>query len=406
MKPLKILMLVLWFDEVSGSWTHFKEMASRIANAGFKTIVISPRAGDNKRKEEVENVTVYRCSSLYIPQIPLLLVKPIDFFSTLGKVLREEKSVDLVYDTTSGIIPLSPFVKIFFKLKGISVPLIIHVHGELRELKSRRLLSILFETYLNIGARFCFAMADKILLAGEKIAPRVFSLGARPDKVEIVRLGLKYEDRLLHFSNVLSEEEKVRVRASIGLHKEDFIVGHVGRLSPGKRIDVLLKAVAKVRHAIPNLKVVLIGDGGEKAKLNAIASRLRISDITVFLGHRDDVPNLLQLMDVFVNISESEAGISAAQLEAMRFALATVITPFTGMVEHMKDVIVVPFKDARAVADAVLLLYRNSSLRKDLGMSASIRAQELLDKYTWRGYTSRVIGVFRSVTRSSSDETI
>jgi len=395
-------MLVTCFNEVAGSWTYFKEMALRIANTGSKIIIISPRAEGNKRKEEVENVTVYRCSSLvYFPQLPLLLLNPIDFLSTLRKVLQEESSVDLIYDATSGTLPLSAFAEIFFKLKGIKAPLIIHVLGELKELKSKRLLSLLFESYLHIGARFSYAIADRILLAGEKIVPRVLSLGARSAKIEIVRVGLRYEGKLQHATNSLSKEEKERMQISIGLRKEDFVVGYVGRLSPGKGLDILLQSMAMARNEIPKLKAILVGDGGEKAKLNTIASALRVKDITIFLGNREDVPNLLQLMDVFVNLSESEAGISAAQLEAMRFALPTVITPFTEMVKHMKDAIVVPFNDPKAVAEAIILLHTNDSLRKTIGKNASTRAQELLRKYTWKGYTDRVLEVFRNVTQSA-----
>jgi glycosyltransferase involved in cell wall biosynthesis len=329
------------------------------------------------------------------------VIDPIDLFWTLGKIVQEEKSIDLIYDTTSGAIPLSLLVKLFFKLKGTSKPLVVHVHGELKDLRSKGFLSLLFESYLHIGARFCFAVADRILLAGEKITPRVLGLGANPSKLEIVHLGLKYEDELLHSPHFLDEEEKVRIKTSVGLRKGDFVIGYVGRLSPGKGLEALLKAVAMIRSAIPELKVVLVGDGGQKAELIAIASKLGISDITMFFGHREDVPNLLQLMDVFVNISESEAGISATQLEAMRFDLPTVITPFTDMMTDMKDAIVVPFRDPKAVAEAILLLYGNDSLRKAIGMNASTRAQELLREYTWSGYTDRVLEVFRNVTQSS-----
>jgi glycosyltransferase involved in cell wall biosynthesis len=395
-------MLLPCFDEVPGGWTYFKEMALRLAGAGVKIFVISPRAKGKRRKDKIGNVMVYRCSYfVYVPQMPLLLINPIDLLSTLRKIVREEKSIDMIYDTTSGAIPLSLIVKLFFELKGTSKPLVIHVHGELKELKSKRLLSLLFESYLHVGARMSFAIADRILLAGEKIAPRVLSLGARPSKVEIVRVGLRYEDKMLHRPNALSKEEKARMQTSVGLRNEDFVVGYVGRLSPGKGLDVLLRAVAMVRNEIPKLKAVLVGDGGEKAQLNAIASALRVKDIMIFLGHREDVPNLLQLMDVFVNVSESEAGISAVQLEAMRFALPTIITPYTDTVKHMKDAIVVPFNDPRAVAEAILLLYRNDSLRKTIGINASTRAQELLKKYTWRGYTDKVLEVFRNVTQSA-----
>jgi len=389
-------MLVLWFDEVPGKWTYFKEMALRLADAGFNVIVVSPRAKGNKRKEKVKDVVVYRYSSIYFPQIPLLLVNPIDFLSTLKGIIQKEKSIDLIYDTTSGILPLSSLAKLLFKLKGKKIPIVIHVHGELKDLKSKGLLSLLFELYLHTVARYCFVTADSILLAGEKIYSRVLGLGANPNKIKIVRLGLKYEDRLLH-SDVLSKEERMKLKSSVGLHEQDFVVGYVGRLSSGKGLDILLKATAIVKNEIPDLKVLLVGDGGEKMRLSALASKLGINDIIIFLGQREDVLALLQLMDVFVNLSESEAGISASQLEAMRFALPSIITPFTDMLDYMENAIIVPFKSPHAVADAILLLYQDENLRRRIGKKALTKANELLTLYTWGNYVSEVAEVFKDL---------
>ena len=389
-------MLVRWFDEVPGKWTNFKEMALRLADAELKILVLSPRAKGNKRKEKVGDVTVYRYSSIYFPQIPLLLVNPIDFLSTLKGIIQKEKSIDLIYDTTSGALPLSLLAKLLFKLKGIRIPLIIHVHGELKDLKSKGLLSLLFELYLHTTARCCFATADSILLAGEKIYPRVLDLGATSDKIKIVRLGLKYEDRLLH-PDVLSKEEKMKLKSSVGLREQDFVVGYVGRLSSGKGLDILLNAAAIVKNEIPDLKVLLVGDGGERARLSALASKLGIDDITIFLGHREDVLTLLQLMDVFVSLSESEAGISASQLEAMRFALPSIIAPFTDMVDHMENAIIVPSKSPRAVAEAILLLCQDENLRRLMGEKALAKADELLTLYTWSNYVSEVTEVFKDL---------
>lgn len=395
-------MPVLWFDEVPGGWTYFKEMALRLANVGLKIIVVSPRAKGNKRREEVGDVTVYRCSSIYFLQIPLLLVNPIDFLSTLKGIIQKEKHIDLIYDATSGALPLSLLANLLFKLKGMRIPLVIHVHGELKDLKSKGLLSLTFELYLHMIARFCFAIADKILLAGEKIAPRILGLGAHPNKLKIVRLGLKYEDRLQRHPNTLSKEEKMKLKTSVGLRQEDFVVGYVGRLSPGKGLDILLNAVAIDKNAISALKVLLVGDGGEKERLKALASKLGISDITIFLGHRENVPNLLQLMDVFVDLSVSEAGISASQLEAMSFALPSIITPFTDIANNMRDAIVVPFKNPQAVAYAILLLYQNEALRSKISANAYMKAQELLNRYTWNGYVDKVLKVFKHVTTANT----
>lgn len=395
-ESLTILMLVLWFDEVVGGWTYFKEMALRLANAGVKVIVVSPRAKHNKRKEKIKGIKVYRYSSIYFPQIPLILVNPIDFLSTLKEIIKEEKHVDLIYDTTSAILPSSLLAKLLFKLKGMKIPLIIHVHGELKDLESKKLLSLLFELYLYSVTRLCFAIADKILLAGGKILTRVLSLGAHPNKLKVVHVGLKYEDRLNN-PTILCEAEKNKLRTSIGLCEKDFIIGYVGRLSPGKGLDTLLQAVARVKDAIPSLKVLLIGDGGEKSRLKMLTSRLGINDLVIFLGHRDDVPSLLQIMDVFVNLSVSEAGISASQIEAMQYCLPCIITPFTDFLNNLDEAIIVPFNNTQAVCDALLLLYANEFLRKKIGLKAAAKAQSLIASYSWSNYLHDALEVFREV---------
>jgi glycosyltransferase involved in cell wall biosynthesis len=393
----KILMLVPWFDEVPGRWTYFKEMALRLNNAGLKIIAVSPRAKGNKRMENVEGVATYRYSSVYLSQIPLLLVNPIDLLSTLKSIIEREKQIDLIYDATSGVLPSSLIVELFFRLKGVRTPFVIHVHGELKDLKSKGFLSLLFEFYLHTVASRSFAEADKILLAGDKIRPRVLNLGTNPSKLRTVRLGLKNGDRLLHYSNTVSEEKRNNLRTSIRLDKEDFVVGCVGRLSAGKGLDVLLNAIAIDKKAIPTLKVLLVGDGGEKERLKRIASDLGIDDITIFLGHREDVPNLLQLMDVFVNLSRSEAGMSATQLEAMWAGLPSIITPFTDKVDHMVNAIIVPFNDSQAASEAILRLYQNEDLRKLLGENARKKAHDLMTLYTWSGYVSEVIKVLKDL---------
>jgi glycosyltransferase involved in cell wall biosynthesis len=173
----------------------------------------------------------------------------------------------------------------------------------------------------------------------------------------------------------------------------------VGRLSPGKGLNTLFEAVARVKNVIPSLKVLLVGDGSEKSKLKMLASKLGVDDITIFLGYRDDVPSLLQIMDVFVNLSESEAGISASQIEAMRYGLPSIITPFTDALNHMEDAIIVPFSNAQAVSDALLLLYTNECLRKRIGLNAAMRAQSLIASYSWNKYLSDVLRVFREISQ-------
>jgi len=391
-----ILMPVLWFDEVPGKWTYFKEMALRLSKWGLTIIILSPRAKGNKPKEENEGVSIYRYRSLYIPQIPLLLINPISFLSSLKRIINEKGYIELIYDVASGLLPSTILAKLFLKLKGRSVPLIVHVHGELKDFKSKRLLSFLFELYLRFLASLCYVMASKILLAGERILPRVISLNVHPSKIKIVKIGLKYEDKLNN-PHILNENEKSILRTSIGLSEKDFIVGYVGRLSPGKGLSTLVEAVARVKNAIPSLKVLLIGKGSEESKLRMLAHKLGIEDQIVFLGFRDDVPSFLQIMDVFVNLSESEAGISASQIEAMRYGLPSIVTPFTDLLTNFENALIVPFNNAKAVGDALLLLYTNEQLRRKIGLRAAVKAQNIIASYSWTKYVRDILKVFEEV---------
>ncbi len=392
-------MITLWFDEVPGGWTYFKEMAQRLGHSGMKIIVLSPRANtNNKRIEVFGNVKVYRCSSFYFPKIPLFFVNPLSFLFTLKDIFKNEDKIELIYDTTSGLLPLSPIANIFFKLiSGVKIPTVVYILGELKEFGSKKTLSLLFESYLQLVARLCYSMADKLLLAGKKLSHRVLRLGANPNKLQIVRVGLKYENKL-GTSKHLTNAEKIILKNSIGLSQNDFVIGYVGRLSLGKGLDILLNAISIVKEELPSVKVLIVGDGEEWGKLELLSSKLSIDDVTKFLGYRHDVLDLMQIMDLFVNLSKSEADISATQLEAMYYRIPSIITPFTDFMENMKHVFVVPFDDVQAVVDAILDLYNSKEKRVLLGINGSKKAQEILNLYSWDSHLQSIICLFNNLT--------
>jgi glycosyltransferase involved in cell wall biosynthesis len=107
-------------------------------------------------------------------------------------------------------------------------------------------------------------------------------------------------------------------RARLGVPGDAFVVGGVGRLVPGKRFSVLVEAVA----ALPGARLLLAGDGPERAALRALAERLGAADRVRLLGEcdRDGVAALLSAMDVFVSASRDEA-FGLAVVEALAAGL-------------------------------------------------------------------------------------
>lgn len=111
------------------------------------------------------------------------------------------------------------------------------------------------------------------------------------------------------------ERERCRVRQRIGVDHE-FCVGYVGRLAPGKGVELLLRAFARVK--VP-AKLVIVGGGPLRRPLEELARTLHVSDRTVWIAPcpREQVPNYLAAMDVLVLPSEGQEFFGRSIAEAM-----------------------------------------------------------------------------------------
>lgn len=150
-------------------------------------------------------------------------------------------------------------------------------------------------------------------------------------------------------------------RNHMGLAGSAFVVGLVGRLSPVKGIEYLLRAVSLLvnEQGMESIQVLIIGGGPLQKSLEALSGSLGIAAHVTFLGERHDVPSLLSLLDVCVMPSLHE-GIPMALLEAMRAGCPVIATAVGGIPEVLRDGIegmLVPSKDPKALAQAIGAMY-------------------------------------------------
>ena len=156
-------------------------------------------------------------------------------------------------------------------------------------------------------------------------------------------------------------------RAALGLGADAMVVGCFGRLVPSKHYDAVLRGVAQA--GIPELHVVIAGEGPDRGRLEALANELGLGARTRFLGLRDDVARLLHTIDVFALPSRFE-GHSVALLEALAAGRACIvgdIPELTG-VAGAAAIAVAP-GDATAIAAALRAL-RDPARRGALGATA------------------------------------
>ena len=117
---------------------------------------------------------------------------------------------------------------------------------------------------------------------------------------------------------------RAEVRAHYGL-TDCLVVGHVGRLQYQKNQTFLLEAFARLHQREPRARLVLVGDGPNLLTLEAKAVDLGVESEVLFLGHRDDVPRLLQAFDLYAMPSRFE-GLGMAAVEAQAAGLTCVLS--------------------------------------------------------------------------------
>jgi len=174
-----------------------------------------------------------------------------------------------------------------------------------------------------------------------------------------------------------SDRAGATVRRELGLGDRS-VIGTIGNLYPVKGHRYFLEAAALVTKTIPNAAFVIAGRGDLLSDLQHTAQMLGIDRQVLFLGHRQDIAALLQAMDVFVLPSLSE-GLPLALLEAMSARKPVVGTAVGGVPEVIVDGetgLIVPPKDAPALAHKIVFLLTHPDEAMRLGRLARLRVEE------------------------------
>ncbi len=158
----------------------------------------------------------------------------------------------------------------------------------------------------------------------------------------------------------------------LGVPANALLITIVARLNRVKNHSMLLHAFQLVREAVPESQLIVVGDGELRKILESEAQQLGISQYTVFLGDRRDVPFLLSGMDVFA-LSSTEEGYSISLLEACASALPIVATNVGGnseIVENNINGFLVANDDADAFAQQLVAILTDASKRQEFGQNA------------------------------------
>lgn len=166
--------------------------------------------------------------------------------------------------------------------------------------------------------------------------------------------------------------DRTAVRASLGLGQGKFVVGFVGRLDRAKGADLLIDAAAILRYKDDSWRLVVVGDGPERRRLENQVHWLGLDHMVVFTGLQENTAPIMRAFDVGVVPSRREAfGIAA--LELMRMKVPVIVSPVGGLPELVRNGqtgLVLPRPAPEAIAASIWQLKQDSDLRERLRRDA------------------------------------
>jgi glycosyltransferase involved in cell wall biosynthesis len=208
-------------------------------------------------------------------------------------------------------------------------------------------------------------LSDGIIAVSDAVSQQAINEGTPSNVIETIYNSVYVPD-----GNVSDE----------GSFSGQPVIGTVGHLHPDKGYATLIESTPAILAQLPKARVVIVGEGRERTRLQRLVGELGVSDHIFFLGERLDVPNLLRQFDIFVFPSLRE-GMPNALLEAMAIGLPVVASAVGGILEVVSDGVnglLVPPASPMSLADATVRLWCDVGLRKDLGAAAR---QHIAEKF-------------------------
>lgn len=256
----------------------------------------------------------------------------------------------------------------------------------------------LFLPLKRSGLNFVHYLTDCVFSLGETMRTMlVKECGFPQEKVVSIPTGID-------FARFQPSRAREAVREELGIPPEAFFVLIVGVIRGVKKHDVALRAFRKVIDQNPNVRLALAGDGPMRQEIEQLAKHLELGDKMLFLGHRDDVADLMGAADVLLLTSRSEAQ-SQALTQGAGLGLPIVATRVGGVPEvvlHEETGLLAAPGDEPAITNALLRMAENRAWAKSLGERGKMHA---LSNYSLEGMLRRTEQAYAELIEKRMERT-
>lgn len=343
-KKIKILQTIRQ-GNIGGGESHVLDLVSNLDKDRFESVVLSFTHGP----------MVDKLIELGIKIHVIETTKPFNLFvwPKVKKVFDQE-NFDILHAHGT-----RAFSNTFKVAKKLTIPAIYTVHGwsfhadQNTFVKNIRLIS---ENFLVKQADKTICVSDSNLADGKKHFDMSRSV--------VIKNGINQQK-----FNPAGEFKNIREELGIGHHT--LLVGFIARMTIQKDPFTFIKAVAKI-PATENIKFLIVGDGDLKERTVTLSKELGVNERIIFLPFRQDIPDLLNAIDVYCLPSLWE-GLSIALLEAMAMKKTIIATAVDGtkeVVQNEYNGLFIEPRNPDDLANAILKVAANKTMREALAVNA------------------------------------
>lgn len=236
--------------------------------------------------------------------------------------------------------------------------------------------------------RWCLPRYDKVICVSTDLYQRCMRLGVSENRCVLIENAI---DTNMFFRAREANDAK-RALALSGR----FLIGAVGRLSPEKGFDVLIRAVGELAREGCDVELAIIGDGDERDALMQLIRSLGLADRAALVGFRPDLGGWYEAMDAFA-LSSRREGLPNVVLEAMAMSVPVVATNIAGLpklIANEENGLLVEPDDVGALASSLRRLYDNAQLRARLGRTGR---ETIERRHSFANRMKKVTAVYDSV---------
>jgi L-malate glycosyltransferase len=308
--------------------------------------------------------------------LPLGVRKKADWAAAaaLAKQL-DEHSIDIIV-ATNGYPMLYALVASWLSRREVRLVEVYHTTGMRTPIKSRVRMALNW---------LVFRQCELLVYVSHRQREFWRARWWRAKRDVVIHNGIDTE----YFTDRYTPDEKAQVRARYGFSPQDYVVGICASLRPEKAHLDVLRAVRRLRESGIPARLLIVGDGSERARIEQKAAEWNLTDAVAITGFQADVRPLIAACDVMVLASHAVETFSIAALESMSMAKPVVLSRIGGaeeQVTHGATGFLFAPADVEALTEHLRTL-ANPELRQQMGLSA---AHVVREKFT----TQRMIGAF------------